>query len=305
MKGGLAAQLHAMIALKRSGLRLSGDLLFTGVIAEEDGTSLGSLDIIKKGVAADLVVVAEPTDLRVVVAHKGFDYYRIDVEGRPAHSSKPDSGVSAIFKAAKLVTAIEERFVSGNRLKTHPLLGSASLNVAAILGYARNEAITVLRGAPGDKPPGATVPDACSIFMDRRAIPGDATDDVLAAFQQLIDEMKASDPGLAAYPRFTPGSPELPSHPPLDNDPAHPLVRACLQIVAREIGGDCEPSGVPFWSDAALFNSLQAVPAIVFGPGHISLAHSNTEYVPVNDLITAARINALIAATVCNANPSQ
>jgi succinyl-diaminopimelate desuccinylase len=304
MKGGLAAQLYAMIALKRSGLRLEGEVLFTGVIAEEDGTSLGSLDVIQRGISADLVIVAEPTDLRVIVAHKGFDYYRIEVHGEPAHSSAPESGVSAIYKAAKIVSAIEGCLVRAEQVKSHPLLGPASLNVAAILGYAKNEAVTVLRQAPGDKPPGATVPDACTIYLDRRAIPGDTVDEVLAKFERLIGDLKSSDPALVARATFTPGCPELPSHPPLDTDPNHPLLRDCLSIVAGVTNGNATPAGVPFWSDAALFNSIQGVPAMVFGPGQIELAHSNFECVPVSDLIAAARSNALMAASITRTRPS-
>ena len=81
MKGGLVAQLCAMIALKRAGTKLSGDLIFAGVIAEEDATNLGTLDVVQNGPQADMVVVAEPTNLEVAVAHKGFDYYRIEVDG--------------------------------------------------------------------------------------------------------------------------------------------------------------------------------------------------------------------------------
>jgi acetylornithine deacetylase/succinyl-diaminopimelate desuccinylase-like protein len=304
MKGGLAAQLYAMIVLKRSGLRPEGGIVFTGVIAEEDGTSLGSLDVINKGISADFVIVAEPSDLRVVVAHKGFDYYRIDIDGVPAHSSKPESGVSAIYKGATIVNAIEKRLIPATDSRRHPLLGAASLNVAAMIGYAKNESITALRRAAGDKPPGATVPDTCTIYLDRRAIPGDTIDAVLTEFGTLLDDLKKTDETLQARASFTPGCPELSSHPPLDTDPDGAIVRECLRIVAAETGGGSEPVGVPFWSDAALFNSLQHTPAIVFGPGHISLAHSNSEHVRIPDLLTAARVNLLIAASVSRTRPS-
>jgi acetylornithine deacetylase/succinyl-diaminopimelate desuccinylase-like protein len=142
------------------------------------------------------------------------------------------------------------------------------------------------------------VPDACTIYLDRRAIPGDTVDEVLAKFERLIGDLKSSDPALVARATFTPGCPELPSHPPLDTDPNHPLLRDCLSIVAGVTNGNATPAGVPFWWDAALFNSIQGVPAMVFGPGQIELAHSNFECVPVSDLIAAARSNALMAASI-------
>jgi acetylornithine deacetylase/succinyl-diaminopimelate desuccinylase len=298
MKAGVAAQLYAMIGLKRSGIPLAGDLIFTGVIAEEDSTSLGSLDIIENGPLADMVVVAEPTDLEVIVAHKGFDYYRIAIEGKPSHSSRPGNGISAVYHAARIISAIEEKLVVSTATRTHPLLGGASLNVSAVIGHARNEADTAPRQGPGIKPPGATVPDICTIYMDRRRIPGETLPMIADEFEAFMNEMRREIPGLDATVHFTPACDELPTHPPLDTDPAHPLVREALRCVSDIAGVAVEPRGVPYWSDAALFNDMKKIPAIVFGPGHIGVAHSDGEFVPVDELIKAARINAALAVAL-------
>ncbi|KAA0969625.1 M20 family metallopeptidase [Aureimonas fodinaquatilis] len=298
MKAGVAAQYYAMIALKRAGVPLAGDLIFTGVVGEEDGTSEGSLDVIANGPKADMVVVAEPSDLDVIVAHKGFDYYRIEVEGVPTHSSRPTNGVSAIYKAANIITAIEERLIPRTNERLHQLLGAASVNVSAVIGYARNEMVTAVRRAPGDKPAGAVVPDICTIYMDRRRIPGETLAEIEAGFEALLNELRAADPSLDAKLFFTPGSEDLYSHPPLDTDPSHPLVTECLRLAAQEVGIPPVPKGVPYWSDAALFNAMQGTPAIVFGPGHIGVAHSNSEFVPVHELIKAARVNAGLALSL-------
>jgi acetylornithine deacetylase/succinyl-diaminopimelate desuccinylase len=301
MKGGIAGQICAMIALKRAGVVLEGDLVLTGVIAEEDSTSLGSLHVIEHGPRPDMVVVSEPTGLDVVTAHKGFDYYRIDVQGRANHSSRPDKGVSAVYKGAKIVSAIENGFIACSCARTHPLLGHASLNVAAMLGYANNEAVTVLRRAPGDKPPGAVVPDICTIYMDRRRIPGESLDEVLGDFEGLLAELATADPDLDAKASFTPACPELPSHPPLDTDPNHQLVRTCVRFAAEHAGSPPEARGVPFWSDAALFNDYAKIPSIVFGPGDVAVAHSNHEHVPVDQLTKGARVFTLLAASLLRA----
>ncbi len=295
MKGGVAAMLYAMIGLKRAGIPLKGDLIFTGVIAEEDSTSLGTLHLVEHGPKADMAVVSEPSSLEVIVAHKGFDYYNITVEGVPAHSSRPPAGVSAVYRAAHIVNAIETRLIPQTNERAHPLVGPASINVAAILGFARNEEKAVLRRGPGDKPPGATVPDSCTIFLDRRRIPGETLEDVAEEFEAMLDSLRVEDEKLDATLHFTPACPELPSHPPLDTDPAHPLVRECLRIAASERGVPAVETGVPFWSDAALLNSMGGIPAIVFGPGDVAFAHSNTEFVPVDELLIATRINARLA----------
>jgi acetylornithine deacetylase/succinyl-diaminopimelate desuccinylase family protein len=295
MKGGIAAQLYAMIGLKRAGIALRGDLIFAGVIAEEDSTSLGTLHVIEHGPKADMAIVAEPSGLEIIVAHKGFDYYNIAVEGIPAHSSRPSAGLSAIYKAARIVSAIEDRLIPRTNERTHKLLGPASINVAAILGFARNEEMAALRRGPADKPAGATVPDSCTIYLDRRRIPGETLEGVAGEFEALLDELRNEDKRLDATLHFTPACPELPSHPPLDTDPGHPLVREGLRIAAEERRVKTAVTGVPFWSDAALLNTMAGIPAIVFGPGDVAFAHSNTEFVPVHELLVAARINARLA----------
>lgn len=304
MKGGIAGQLAAMIALKRSGVKLSGDLVFTGVIAEEDSTSIGSLHVIANGPKPDMVVVSEPTASATVTAHKGFDYYRIDIEGRACHSSKPQAGVSAVYKAAHILNAIESDFIKRSCVKTHPLLGPASFNVAAILGYSNSEAVTALRRAPGDKPAGAVVPDICTIYMDRRRIPGETLDEIMADFDRLLlDDLRRADRQLMARAGFTPACPELPSHPPLDTDPNHILVKECVRIASEETGLEAAPKGVPFWSDAALFNDYDKTPAIVFGPGDVAVAHSNHEFVPVGELLHCARVFARLANSLLEGRP--
>ena len=216
MKGGLAAQLCAVIGLKRAGVRLGGDLIFAGVIAEEDGSNLGSLDVVEHGPRADMVVVAEPTNLQVAVAHKGFDYYRIEVEGIASDSSRPDKGINAIYRASAIVSAIEQRLAPRLGLVDHPLVGRASINVASIIGHARSEAATVFGGGPIEKPAGGTVPDTCTICLDHRRLPGSSTATLLAMLEQLVAEVGGDGPPIRVS--FTPACPEL----ELASTPGHP-----------------------------------------------------------------------------------
>jgi acetylornithine deacetylase/succinyl-diaminopimelate desuccinylase-like protein len=301
MKAGLAAQIWALIGLKRAGLALAGDLALSAVIAEEDGTSLGSLDIVERGPRADMVVVAEPTGLRVAVAHKGFDYYRIEVEGTATHSSRPENGVNAIYRAAAIVQDIESRLVPALKARPHPMLGPAAINVSSIIGCPKSEAATAFGRGAMQKPDGGTVPDQCIVSLDARRLPGSTIDEVRLELEAIVARVMAAGPAFRARVEFTPACPELDTHPPLDTDAHHPLVRECLRFAAVVAGAPDEAIGVPYWSDAALFNAHWKVPAIVFGPGDISVAHSNREHVPLDEVVQAARINALLAASLLGA----
>jgi acetylornithine deacetylase/succinyl-diaminopimelate desuccinylase-like protein len=114
--------------------------------------------------------------------------------------------------------------------------------------------------------------------------------------------MRQEIPGLNAAVHFTPGCEELPTHPPLDTDPSHALVREAIQCANTIAGIPAEARGVPYWSDAALFNDIKNIPAIVFGPGHIGVAHSDGEFVPVDELLKATRINAALAVALLSGN---
>ena len=301
MKGGLASQICAIIALKRSGVVLRGDVLLSGVIAEEDGTSLGSIYVTKHGPRPDMVVVSEPSGLKTIVAHKGFDYYAIDIEGVSAHSSRPENGVNAVFRAADVLKAIETRLLSDIRRRRHRLLGSPSLNASGIIGAARTEE-NLIRGY-GDvkKHPGGTVADFCTIHFDRRRIPGETLEEVLRQFEDALKGIKAQVPDVRATVRFLPACDALPSHPPLDTSPDENLVRHCGTWNEMVTGMEPEICGVPFWSDAAVFSDRLGIPAIVYGPGYIDQAHSASEFVPVDHLCKASRVFALMAASLTQA----
>jgi len=88
MKGSLAAIMSAAVAAKDRGL--SGDLVVTAV-ADEEALSIGS-ERIADTVAADAAIVAEPTDMRVAIAHRGFVWLELETRGRAAHGSRYDLG---------------------------------------------------------------------------------------------------------------------------------------------------------------------------------------------------------------------
>jgi len=110
----------------------------------------------------DVAVVAEPTQLQVVVAHKGVVRWRCHTHGRAVHSSQPQLGVNAIYKMSRVLAALE-RYQSEftPRLRRHALCGQPTLSVGTITGGLSVN----------------TVPDHCTIEIDRRLIPDEKPDD--------------------------------------------------------------------------------------------------------------------------------
>ena len=115
MKSGLAS---ALIACREA----AGDVLVAAV-ADEEHASLGVQEVLG-AVEADAAIVTEPTELELIVAHKGFVWAEIEVTGRAAHGSRPLLGVDAIVKTGPVLTALGEL----DELGGHSSLSSRSLD---------------------------------------------------------------------------------------------------------------------------------------------------------------------------------
>src|SRR6185436_5357108 len=105
MKGGVAAAIAALRAINRAGTRPDGDLLFAGVIGEEDG-GLGTYATLARGWRADACVITEPTGLDILAANGGALTFRLRITGRAAHAATRAAGVSAVENFLPVFTAI-------------------------------------------------------------------------------------------------------------------------------------------------------------------------------------------------------
>lgn len=270
-KGGLAAMLHALKALRDSGLRPSASVWLVAAVDEEH-TFRGVVKFLEKGVRADGAVVAEPTDLQTVVASKGCLRWRLRTRGRAAHSSKPHLGVNAIVQMAKLIVATEEKFSAVFQKQQHPLLGSPTLSVGIIQGGTQVN----------------QVPDSCTIEVDRRLIPGETREKVWHEFETLLAELRAREPDLDVEME----PPHLEDHP-LETSAEERIVRVVSKI-SEEVRGHCRVMGVPYGSDASKL-ARAGIPSIILGPGSIDQAHAAEEYVELAQVAHAAEIYARAA----------
>ena len=106
IKGGMAAMLAAFGRLVRAKPGKSANVIMACTV-DEEFTFLGVQHLVKDGIQGDMAVVAEPTALNIVHAHKGVARWILTVPGRSCHSSSPEQGVSAIYRMGRLVTGIE------------------------------------------------------------------------------------------------------------------------------------------------------------------------------------------------------
>lgn len=275
IKGGLACHLEV---LRRMAARPASErptLVLACTVNEEHGFT-GAIEMARwwnagQGSPAlparvpDAVIVAEPTELQVVVEHKGVMRWRCLTQGKAAHSSCPERGENAIYRMGRVLAELE-RYAGQivGTLGERPLVGRPTLSVGVISG-----GISV-----------NTVPDFCAIEIDRRVLPGE---DPLAARQHVIDELVRR---LSSDLRLVHEAPFI-AAPGLASGPNAQLAEA-LGELARPYGGG-QAVGVPYGTDAPFFAEFGS-PTVVFGPGSIAQAHTCDEWLSIEQLHSAVEI---------------
>lgn len=237
---------------------------FTGASAIADLWNDGSCELLPR--QPDAVLVAEPTELNVVVAHKGVVRWHCHVLGRAAHSSSPNEGINAIFAMRHVMEALEHY---GNNvaptIADHALCGKPTLNVGTIQG-----GISV-----------NTVPDRATISIDRRICPGESPAEARDAVIEYIAEHVPSDVRIEHDPSFLTALGL--------NDENNADLASQVADAARSVTGRCESIGVPFGTDASAY-AAAGVPTVVFGPGSIAQAHTADEWISIDQLRQAEEI---------------
>lgn len=222
-----------------------------------DGLSLEQLQALRPAAA----LIAEPTDMNVVVAHRGVVRWQCTVHGRAAHSSRPEQGANAIYAMARVVRAIEEFHA----------VTLASRPADALCGPT-TACVTTIRGGAGAN----TVPDRATIDIDRRLrpdeLPGAAYDELVAYLAEHVELGEC---------RLQHEAPWMQSRGLTDRDNRRWAER--LAAAARSVGVDARLIGVPYGTNAASI-AAAGIAAAVFGPGSIAQAHTADEWIAIDQL---------------------
>lgn len=282
MKGALACMVTSMLALKRSGIKLKGDIIFTGVIGEEE-KSEGTEYIIKSGISADGAIVGEPSNYEYAIGHRGLEWLKIVIKGKAAHGGVPHLGVNAISKAAKFITRIEEELYPKLEGRFNEYMGPSVMNFGRIEG--------------GSQP--STVADSCSIMIDRRYIPGEDVESVIGEYQTIIDKIKREDKEFDAEIIRMDNNMLTLDHLYLMTSPNDPIVLAARESLKDVLKREPDITRKRGWTDAALLSNFAKIPTVVIGPGDISYSHTKDERVPIKHLIDMVEVYTKIAVRFC------
>ncbi len=271
MKGGLAACMSAVAAARQH--RLRGDVIFMAVM-DEEYASLGTMDLAQR-FHADGAIVAEFTELQLILAHKGFVWLEIETLGKAAHGSRPDLGVDAIAKMGSVLVKLEQLDQRLRSNPTHPLLGSGSLHASLIKGGQEL----------------SSYPDHCILSVERRTLPGETPENVEAELLDIVHDLKRADPSFNAVVRRSL------DRSPLETSEDSGIVKAIQGAAEKVLGHPPKIAGVPFWTDAAIL-SAAGIPSLLFGPSGAG-AHAIEEWVDLASVHACADIYLAAALEFC------
>lgn len=267
MKSAVGVMLYLVDHFKDAPLK--GSLQAHVVSDEETSGVFGTLHVLEEIAAGritrpDYVFIGEKSDLKVRNAERGIFNFEITFHGRASHTAAARAtGINAIAKAAKGILALEKDLD-----KFHPAIGKPVISVNTIAaGVAHN-----------------VVPGECTIHVDRRLIPGETKDTVLAEINADFARIAAEDPNF----KYT--IKELPNFIPANiTDESSPIVRA-LQDGVRAVT-EKEPEYFVAWAGATdgRFYRQAGIDTVGYGPGGEN-AHGANEAVYINDLVTMAKV---------------
>ena len=297
MKGGVASFMIAGKALKRSGIRLKGDVILAAVVGEISrtpvgrwqsqeyrGEGIGTRHLLTHGLHSDYAVVADGSDLNIVWTQTGVVQAKITTFGKAEaawgtkRSDYPMEKVNAIVKMTKIIAALEqwaadfeERYVYNS--PTGPLL--PKVNVGAIEG-----------GAPY-RP--NYFPGVCSIYVDIRIPPQVRPVTVKVELERVLRGLGV-EYDVDIYR-------SLLGH---EGKNVEPLVQAAeeafLHLFNKKVKPE-SPDRASIWTDTNIYNEI-GIPAIKIGPRGRRISARNEE-IDIDVMMKAAQIYALIALDVC------
>ena len=257
MKGGLAAMLVAVKAIKESGAELKGDFLYTATAGEETD-SIGAVKFVNDGGLDEVgaIIIGEPSSGKINIAEKGAFWVEITTYGKTAHGAFPNEGINAVVHMNAFISEIlSYRF----KYEENPVVGHPTMNISTIKGGVKTN----------------VVPDRCSITIDMRTVPGMDHNEIIKDFERLILKLSEEIEGFKADIRI------LNNRAAVETKRTHPFIKLAQGTFKEVFGVDTEPQGVNFYTDASIFLPAKSVPCIFFGPGESSMAHQPNEYITV------------------------
>ena len=269
MKGALAAQFMAAKSIVDSGVKLKGDLYLFATVDDETAGKMGLRYMVEKGFSElgwalpTFHILGEPSNLDLYIAFKGRMWVKITLEGKSAHGGNPSAGINAIEHMAALIASI-----TALSRESHPLMGTDTINIGTIAG---GEKVNI-------------VPNACTITVDFRYVAPQTSGEIEAKLQAAIRQTASNFPNIKVK-EFDVFERREPVEVRADNR----YISSLKEVTEKVLGRGVQYSGVLSAGDA-YWTVSNDIPAVFFGPGDLGVAHTNQEFIPLEELYASAEI---------------
>lgn len=260
MKGGIAAMCMAAIRAAEKGSVKKGrlKLFFT---ADEEDANLGTHAYLNRNEKSDYVIIGEPTELEIAVAHRGVERNYIEVHGESRHSALPQNKENAINKTVKVIDALEKVNQEMSE-KRHEVLPAPSLAITKLEGYEKDN----------------VVPGTVQILTDCRILPGMTGENVEEILRSHIKEAGLKDVSIKEY-FYLPGG---------EIESGDAFVHLCCRVGERILKKERRPKAFDASCEQCLFQQA-GMRAVICGPGSIRQAHTVDEWMELKQLEQAVR----------------
>lgn len=293
VKCGMASQIYAGHLIKKSGIKLQGDFIYTGVVQEEPAEMFGMRWLMdrtfkERGITFDVMISSEATSMDLYLGHRGRAELEVTTYGRTSHGSAPWLGVNAVYKMMPVIEAVQK---IAETLPEDDFLGRATI------------ALTIIGCSPGAL---SIIPDKCMVSLDRRLVRGEEREDFIGPIQEIIDDLAANDPDFKAEValrtveetsyRGVSGMCEKYMHAwAIEKD--HPMVEKCV-LALNAIGQKPGFGRWDFGTDASYVTGVLGIPSIGYSPMEEHYAHTPKDRCSIENIIKATAGNAAIAYAI-------
>lgn len=265
MKCNVIAAVHAVGALKRSGLKPGGDVIVVADVEEETDSPNGVKSVVARGLRADFGISVESTRGQVYLGHRGKVEFEVRFIGRTAHASEPSNGINAIYLSTAFIDEVQRY---AGRLGRDDLLGPATV------------AITGLHSSPDNGT--AVVPDLVTMRVDRRYVRGESPATCLDELREILRSTRSGGEG-------SEWTIALINHYPLMFTPEDSPVAKAAILAAEDVDGESPVISAWRFGVNGTFMNEGGIPTIGLGPGDEKWAHTPEEHIGTKDLVEAAR----------------
>ena len=303
MKGGLASIVMAAEAIRRSGVRLAGDLVVACVAGETQGGE-GTHFLMEHGLRTDAAVVAEPFGAdHLVTVHSGIVHMAIHTYGVTGHIGRLEGTVNAVHTMTAVIDAL--RRVQFRHVPRPDLPAFPRLNIGSILGGRGHDYVLV-------EPP--YVPDLCTILVDVHFVPGQTVDGIVADIRRALEPLAARDPDVRYAIEIPPpasfkGRRRLVMEP-FDIPVDAPIVQAVARSYRAVTGQEPQTIGTvlphSYSADDTCHLWKAGIPCLLYGPATIrGNADEDDACVLVSEMEKVTRVLAVTALDVCQRKPAE